>query len=99
MRVVCYYLRVSLNRNAMLLVKLKDTPSVEDGDRMLCENGIYYRVWEADLCGAFRKIGHWNQLNVFCGNGHGECYLECDGCISVCEAQTGVFLLSEHCVN
>ena len=66
MRVVCYYLRVSLNRNAMLLVKLKDTPSVEDGDRMLCENGIYYRVWEADLCGAFRKIGHWNQLNVFC---------------------------------
>ena len=25
---------------------------------------MYYWVWEVDLCGAFRKIGHWNQLNV-----------------------------------
>ena len=39
----------------MLLDKLKDVPGVADGDRMLVENGIYYRVWEVELCGAFQK--------------------------------------------
>ena len=48
------------------MVELKDAPGVVDGYRMLGKNGIYYRVWEVDLCGAFWKIGHWNQLNVFC---------------------------------
>ena len=66
MRVVCYYLRISRNRNVVFLNKLKDAPSVVDGDKMLDKNGIYYRVWEVDLCGAFQKIGHWNQLNVCC---------------------------------
>ena len=50
----------------MLLVKLKDALGVADGDRLLGENRIYYGVWEVDLCEAFRKIGHWNQLNVCC---------------------------------
>ena len=66
LRVVCYYLRVSRNGNVVLLVKLKDAPGVVDGDRMLDENGIYYQLWELDLCGTFWKIGHWNQLNVCC---------------------------------
>ena len=39
----------------MLLDKLKDVPGVADGDRILVENGIYYRVWEVELCGAFQK--------------------------------------------
>ena len=34
----------------MLVVKLKDAPGVADGDSMLGENDIYYRVWEVDLC-------------------------------------------------
>ena len=38
---VCYYLRVSRNCNIVFLVKLKDTPGVVDGDRMLEESGIY----------------------------------------------------------
>ena len=50
MRVVCYYLTLSGNRNVVLLVKLKDAPGVADGDSMLGENDIYYRVWEVDLC-------------------------------------------------
>ena len=58
MRVVCYYLTLSGNRNVVLLVKLKDAPGVADGDSMLGENDIYYRVWEVDLCGAFPKIDH-----------------------------------------
>ena len=64
MRVVCYYPRVGRNHNVMLLVKLKDAPGVVDGDRMLGENGINYRMWGVDLCGVFRKISQWNQLNV-----------------------------------
>ena len=63
---VCYYPRVSRNRNVVLMVKLKDAPGVVDGDQMLGENGICYRVWEVDWCGAFQMIGHWNQLNVRC---------------------------------
>ena len=43
-------------------VKHKDAPGVVDADRMLGKNGIYYRVWEVELCGAFWKIGHWNKL-------------------------------------
>ena len=66
MRVVCYYLTFSGNRNVVLLVKLKDAPGVTDGDSMLGENDIYYRVWEVDLCGAFPKIDHWSQINVYC---------------------------------
>ena len=66
MRVVCYYLTFSGNRNVVLLVKLKDAPRVADGDSMLGENDIYYRVWEVDLCGAFPKIDHWNEINVYC---------------------------------
>ena len=71
MKVVCYNLRVSRKCNVLLLVKLKDTPGVVDGDRMLGENGIYSRVWQDDLYGAFRKIGYWNcdQLNVGCERG------------------------------
>ena len=64
MRVVCYYPRVGRNHNVMLLVKLKDAPGVVDGDRMLGENGINYRMWGVDLCGVFWKISQWNQLNV-----------------------------------
>ena len=60
MRVVCYYLTFSGNRNVVLLVNLKDAPGVTDGDSMLGE------VWEVDLCGALPKIDHWNQLNVYC---------------------------------
>ena len=66
MRVVCYYLTFSGNRNVVLLVNLKDAPGVTDGDSMLGENDIYYRVWEVDLCGAFPKIDYWNQINVYC---------------------------------
>ena len=73
MKVACYNLRVSQKRNFVLLVKLKDALGVVDGDRMLGENGIYYQVWELDLCGAFRKIGHWDcdQLNVCCERDYG----------------------------
>ena len=63
---VCYYLKVSRIHNVVLLVELKDAPGVVDGYMMLGKNGIYYRVWEVGLCGAFWKFGHWNQLNVFC---------------------------------
>ena len=42
MRVVCYSLRVSQKCNLVLLVKL--SPGVVDADRVLGENGIYYRV-------------------------------------------------------
>ena len=66
MRVVCYYLRVFQNRNIVLLVKLRNIPGVVDEDRMLGKNGIYYPAWGVDLCGAFQKIAHWNQLNVCC---------------------------------
>ena len=41
LRLVCYYLRVSRNRNVVLLIKLKDAPGVIDGDRMLGKNRIY----------------------------------------------------------
>ena len=66
LRMVSYYLRVSQNRNVVLLVKLKDASGIVDGDRMLGKNGIHYQVWEVDLCRAFWKIGYWNQLNVCC---------------------------------
>ena len=66
LRMVCHYVRVSRNHNIVLLVKLKDASGVVDGDRMLGNNGVNYRVWEVDLCGAFWKIGQWNQLNVCC---------------------------------
>ena len=36
---VCYYLRVTLNRNVVLLVNLKDVPGVLDGDRVLGKMG------------------------------------------------------------
>ena len=35
LRMVCYYLRVTRNRNVVLLVKLKDVLGVLDGDRVL----------------------------------------------------------------
>ena len=41
-------LRVSRQRNVVLLVKLKDAPVVVDVDRLLGESGIYYQVWEVD---------------------------------------------------
>ena len=41
-------LRVTRKRNVVLLVKLTDAPRVVDGDRLLGENGICYRVWEVD---------------------------------------------------
>ena len=44
---VCYYLRVSQNRNNVLLVELKDTPGVVDRDRMLGENGCTTESWLA----------------------------------------------------
>ena len=66
LRTACYYVRVSQNRNVVLLVKLNDATGIVDGDRMLGKNGIHYRVWEVDLCKAFWKTGHWNQLNIFC---------------------------------
>ena len=66
MGVVCCHLRLSRNHNVVLLDKIKDAPAVLDSDRMLGENGIYYRVWEVDLCRTFSKISHWNQLNVCC---------------------------------
>ena len=50
----------------MLLVKLKNALGAVDACRMLGENGIYYSLWEVDLCGAFQKIGHWNQLTACC---------------------------------
>ena len=53
MRVNWYYLRISRNCSIVLLVKLKDAPGVVDGD-----SGML------NLCGAFRKTGHWNQLSV-----------------------------------
>ena len=34
-----------------------------------------------------------------CRNEHGKCHLECDIRINECRAQTGVALLSKHCVN
>ena len=64
MGVVYYYLRLSQNHNVAMLDNLNGFPGVVDGDRKLGENGIYYQVWEVDLCGGFRKISHWNQLNV-----------------------------------
>ena len=104
MRDVCYYFRVSQNDNIVLLAKLKDAPGVVDGDRMFGKNRIYYRVWKVDLCEAFQKIGHGNQLNVCCkrlkcGNEQGGCHLECDGQINMCRAQTKVAQLSKYCVN
>ena len=48
----------------MLLDELKEAPGVVDGDRILGKNGIYYQAWEVGLCGAFWKIGRWNQVNV-----------------------------------
>ena len=42
----------------VLLDKLKDAPGVVDSYRMLGKNGIYYQVWEVDLCGTFCKISH-----------------------------------------
>ena len=36
---VCYYLRVTRNRNVVLLVKLEDVPGVLDGDRVLGKMG------------------------------------------------------------
>ena len=53
MRVNWYYLRISRNCSIVLLVKLKDAPGVVDGDSVML-----------NLCGAFRKTGHWNQLSV-----------------------------------
>ena len=47
---ICCYFRVSRNHNILLLLKLKDAPGVADGDGILGENGIYFRVWEVDLC-------------------------------------------------
>ena len=58
MGVVYCYLRLSRNHNIVLLDKLKDAPGVVDSDRMLGKNGIYYQVWEVDLCGTFCKISH-----------------------------------------
>ena len=34
---VCFYLRVTQNRNVILLLKLKDVPGVLDGDQLLSE--------------------------------------------------------------
>ena len=39
LRMVCFYLRVTRNRNVVLLVKLKDVPSVLDGDTVLGKMG------------------------------------------------------------
>ena len=41
-------LSASWQRNVVLLVKLKDATRVVDVNRLLGENGIYYRVWEVD---------------------------------------------------
>ena len=54
MGVVCYYLRVNQNCNIVLLDKLKDPSGVVDGDVVEC-SGMEI---------VFRKISHWNQLNV-----------------------------------
>ena len=40
----------------MLLVKVKDGPGVVDGDRVLGENRIYYRVLEGDYCGSSGRL-------------------------------------------
>ena len=93
MGMVCCYLRVSQNRNVVLLEKPKDAPDVVDGDRILDKNGLCYGMWEVDLCEAFRKISHCNQLNVCCESDQN---VEM-GMRNV--AQTGVALLCENCVN
>ena len=36
---VYYYLRITRNRNVVLLVKLKDVPGALDGDRVLGKMG------------------------------------------------------------
>ena len=46
-----FYLRVTRNRNVMLLVKLKDVPGVLDGDQLLSEVDS-----SAELCDAIRKL-------------------------------------------
>ena len=93
MGMVCCYLRISQNRNVVLLEKPKDAPDVVDGDRILDKNGLCYGMWEVDLCEAFRKISHCNQLNVCCESDQN---VEM-GMRNV--TQTGVALLCENCVN
>ena len=93
MGMVCCYLRVSQNRNVVLLEKPKDAPDVVDGDRILDKNRLCYGMWEVDLCETFREISRCNQLNVCCESDQN---VEM-GMRNV--AQTGVALLCENCVN
>ena len=51
--------------------------------------------WPLGLWSAKRVLG--KRLKF--GNGHGLCYLKCDGRITVWRAQTGAPLLSKYCVK
>ena len=56
-------------------------------------------VWRIQEDWPLESAKHVLQKRLKCRNEHGRCHLECDRCINVCRAQTGVTLLSQECVN